>query len=144
MKDLLQRLGQRIRELRSQRGWSQEEFAAVCRVHRTYVGHLERGEKNLSLGTILRVAGALNVSLLQLFDGVEVREISGAMETPKNDQRRSKVSDGAGLDRAVLLAALTSLERDIRRLKILAAPRGKQAPTTKKKSQRKVLRAPPG
>ena len=59
--ELLQRLGRRIRDLRTQRGWSQEQFADVCGVHRTYMGHLERGEKNLSFSSIVRVANALDV-----------------------------------------------------------------------------------
>jgi transcriptional regulator with XRE-family HTH domain len=67
---LLKRLGQRIRELRNQKGWSQEEFADVCGVHRTYMGHLERGEKNLSFRSMMRVAGAVDVPLSALFSGL--------------------------------------------------------------------------
>jgi transcriptional regulator with XRE-family HTH domain len=69
--DLLKQLGQRIRELRNQKGWSQEEFADVCGVHRTYMGHLERGEKNLSFRSMMRVAEALGVPLSVLFSGLE-------------------------------------------------------------------------
>jgi len=66
--DNLQRsLGRRIRELRSKHGWTQEQFAHFCGVHRTYLGHVERGEKNVSLSTVLRVANALGVRISALF-----------------------------------------------------------------------------
>src|ERR1700677_4492599 len=66
--DNLQRsLGSRIRELRSEHGWTQEQFAEFCGVHRTYMGHVERGEKNVSLSTVLRVANALGVRIAELF-----------------------------------------------------------------------------
>jgi transcriptional regulator with XRE-family HTH domain len=68
---LLRSLGQRIRDLRAARGWSQEEFADVCGVHRTYIGHVERGEKNVSVGTLARVAGAFEIKLSELFAGIE-------------------------------------------------------------------------
>ena len=60
-------LGNRIRALRSQYGWSQEQFAEVCGLHRTYMGHVERGEKNLSLSTMVRISDALRIGLAQLF-----------------------------------------------------------------------------
>jgi len=66
--DNLQRsLGSRIRELRSEHGWTQEQFAEFCGMHRTYMGHVERGEKNVSLSTVLRVANALGVRISALF-----------------------------------------------------------------------------
>jgi len=71
MDDALRRLGIRIRELRTQRGWSQEAFADVAGVHRTYMGHLERGEKNVSFLSILRVANALGITLSELLAGLE-------------------------------------------------------------------------
>jgi transcriptional regulator with XRE-family HTH domain len=53
--------------LRSKQGWTQEQFAEFCGVHRTYMGHVERGEKNVSLSTVLRVANALGVRISALF-----------------------------------------------------------------------------
>src|SRR5580704_12616363 len=71
--DNLQRsLGQRIREMRSKHGWTQEQFAEFCGVHRTYMGHVERGEKNVSLSTVLRVANALGIRLPALFGRPEL------------------------------------------------------------------------
>jgi len=70
-RDLLTALGQRIRELRVKRGYSQEAFADKCGVHRTFMGTVERGESNLSFQNIARVAATLGISLSQLFSGLE-------------------------------------------------------------------------
>jgi transcriptional regulator with XRE-family HTH domain len=60
-----------VRRLRRARGWSQEEFADRVGVHRTYMGAIERGERNLSLLNIGRIADALKVSLSALMAEVE-------------------------------------------------------------------------
>ena len=52
-------LGAIIRDLRKEMGYSQEAFASYCGVHRTYMGAVERGERNLSLMNIIRIANAL-------------------------------------------------------------------------------------
>jgi transcriptional regulator with XRE-family HTH domain len=59
-------LGGRIRALRLESGWSQEQFAEICGLHRTYMGHVERGEKNISLSTMVRISDALNIPLSEL------------------------------------------------------------------------------
>jgi transcriptional regulator with XRE-family HTH domain len=116
---LLQRLGQRIREMRNEKGWSQEEFADVCGVHRTYMGHLERGEKNLSFRSIMRVAGALDVPLSVLFSGIETAE----PETGTSRMHRGRPRIGKSqttLDRGRLLKEVATLERTLRALKEIA------------------------
>jgi transcriptional regulator with XRE-family HTH domain len=70
MPRIRKKLGDRIRKLRSRKGWSQEEFAAVSGVHRTYIGAVERGEKNLTLSTMHTLAKTLNTSIAQLFQGI--------------------------------------------------------------------------
>ncbi|MGD0797759.1 MAG: helix-turn-helix transcriptional regulator [Acidobacteriaceae bacterium] len=64
-------LGQRIRELRTERGYSQEAFADKCGVHRTFMGTIERGESNLSFQNIAKVATTLGVPLSTLFLDLE-------------------------------------------------------------------------
>jgi len=59
---LLRALGQRIRELRTERGYSQEAFADKCGVHRTFMGTVERGESNLSFQNIVKVVTTLGIS----------------------------------------------------------------------------------
>jgi transcriptional regulator with XRE-family HTH domain len=54
-------LGRAIRELRNTTALSQETFADRCGLHRTYVGGIERGERNLSFANLLRVASSLGV-----------------------------------------------------------------------------------
>ncbi len=70
MQDLRRRLGSKIRQLRSQKGFSQESFAEVCGLHRTYIGSVERGERNLTLASIETIAKALTTSIARLFQGV--------------------------------------------------------------------------
>lgn len=55
-------LGKKVRELRVERGWSQEKLAAVTGLHRTYIGGIERGERNVSLQNILQIARALDTT----------------------------------------------------------------------------------
>jgi transcriptional regulator with XRE-family HTH domain len=65
--DIRSRFGTRIRQLRTQKGWSQEAFADLVGVHRTYIGSIERAEQNVSLINIERLAATLGVSLAELF-----------------------------------------------------------------------------
>ena len=67
MPDIRERFGARIRQLRNDQGWSQEELADRAGLHRTYIGSVERGEQNLSLVNIERLAATLGVSLAKLF-----------------------------------------------------------------------------
>jgi transcriptional regulator with XRE-family HTH domain len=57
----LKALGDAIRAERAKLGVSQEDFAELCDLHRTYVGQLERGEKNVSFINVLRVAKAFRI-----------------------------------------------------------------------------------
>ncbi len=59
--------GARVRQLRTDKGWSQEQLAAEARLDRTYIGGIERGERNPSLLNIYRIARALGVSASELF-----------------------------------------------------------------------------
>lgn len=59
--------GQRVRDLRSRGNHSQESFADECGLHRTYVGAIERGERNVSIDNIARIADALDIAIRELF-----------------------------------------------------------------------------
>jgi transcriptional regulator with XRE-family HTH domain len=71
VKDLLVLLGKRVHELRVGRKWSQEEFAHVSGLHRTYIGQIERGEKNISFANLLKISGVLGVTMSELLAGLE-------------------------------------------------------------------------
>ena len=64
------KLGERIRTFRKQVGWSQEELAEACGLHRTYVGAVERGERNVSLINIVQFARALQVKPADLLEDI--------------------------------------------------------------------------
>ena len=70
--DILVRFGQRVRELRTSRGYSQEAFAARCELDRTYIGGIERGERNVALRNIEAIAKALDVTITTLTEGLDV------------------------------------------------------------------------
>lgn len=69
--DLQKTLGKRIRDLRAKKGFSQESFADHCGLHRTYMGGIERGERNLTIQTVLTVARGLGMSISDLFTDIE-------------------------------------------------------------------------
>jgi transcriptional regulator with XRE-family HTH domain len=64
------RLGARIREIRTARGYSQEGFAEACDLHRTHVSLLERGRINVTVNTTRQIAHVLQISLSELFRGL--------------------------------------------------------------------------
>lgn len=64
---LLQEFGERVRQLRKQKGLSQEKFSFECNLDRTYVSQVERGRRNISLQNIKAMADALGISMADLF-----------------------------------------------------------------------------
>ncbi len=64
---LARRFGVLVRRLRLERGHSQETFGQACRIDRTYVGMIERGEVNVTLAMAVQLARGLGISLVDLF-----------------------------------------------------------------------------
>jgi transcriptional regulator with XRE-family HTH domain len=126
MDDGLRRLGVRIRELRTRRGWSQESFADIAGVHRTYMGHLERGEKNVSFLSIVRVANALGVTLSELLSGLE----NGGSARAAN-RTAATVRTAAS---SLALEEVAALERTVRKLKGLL---GEIAPSSNRPERKR-------
>ena len=58
---ILKRFGETVKRLRTQKSWSQEDLAAKCGLHRTYIGSIERGGRNVSLINIEKIAKALGI-----------------------------------------------------------------------------------
>lgn len=61
------KIGKRIRAIREERGYSQEDFAAAAQLGRSYAGRVERGEQNLSIQSLIQIALTLKVEVGELF-----------------------------------------------------------------------------
>jgi transcriptional regulator with XRE-family HTH domain len=66
----LRRFGKRIRELRKAQDWSQEHFADVAGLDRSYMGAVERGEQNPTFKNLSRIAVALQMTMSELFEEI--------------------------------------------------------------------------
>jgi len=67
------KFGKRVRKLRKDKMMTQEELAFYVGVHRTYIGSVERAEKNLSLKNIFRIAKALDIDPMELFNFEDIK-----------------------------------------------------------------------
>lgn len=70
-KKILVQFGEKVRELRKEKGLSQEELSYKSDLHRTYIGMIERAEKNITLANIEKIAKGLNVELNELFNSIK-------------------------------------------------------------------------
>ena len=70
--EVLKTFGARVRLRRNELGFSQEELGGISGLHRTYIGSLERGERNLSLVNVIRLAAALNIDPAELVKGLQL------------------------------------------------------------------------
>ena len=68
-RQFLQQVGFRIRELRLSRGLTQAQLAESCGLHRTFIGSVERGERNAAILSLRRIAKSLRVPLTDFFSG---------------------------------------------------------------------------
>lgn len=68
--DILKKFASRLKEFRVKKGFSQEKLGELAGLHRTYIGMVERAEKNLSLKNISKLAKALEVRIEELFRGL--------------------------------------------------------------------------
>ncbi|WP_071932257.1 helix-turn-helix domain-containing protein [Picosynechococcus sp. PCC 7003] len=68
--NLLIQLGSRIREIRKAKGLSQEVLASKCNLDRTYIGGIERGERNVSFQNLYAISSSLGISLSELLNDI--------------------------------------------------------------------------
>lgn len=68
--NILEKFGQRIKSLRNEAKISQEELASISGLHRTYIGMIERGEKNITLKNIEKIATSLNIEISELLKDI--------------------------------------------------------------------------
>lgn len=74
MRDIKQRVGNRIRHLRHNAGYSQEELAHSASLDRTYINSVENGRRNISIVNLEKIAVALNVTLADFFHAPEFKK----------------------------------------------------------------------
>lgn len=87
MEDYLKRIGKRIREYRKTQHMNQEALGEKAGLHHTYIGQVERGEKNLTVGSLVRISEALGVAPEQLLS-----------EQAQGEPAFQKVEKGAAAD----------------------------------------------
>ncbi|MHB8828804.1 MAG: helix-turn-helix domain-containing protein [Syntrophales bacterium] len=68
MTDVKRLIGERIRQLRKEKGLSQEKLGYESELHCTHIGSIERGQKNWSIDTLIKIAKGLNVEVVDLFN----------------------------------------------------------------------------
>ncbi|MCF5893131.1 helix-turn-helix domain-containing protein [Aeromonas veronii] len=71
MKKVREQFGKNLKNYRQSMGISQEALAEKASLHRTYIGSAERGERNISLENIVKIANALDISPSTLLQGIE-------------------------------------------------------------------------
>lgn len=74
MSNIANIIGERIRSYRLQAGYTQDTLAEKAELHNTYIGQIERGEKNATLESIEKIAKALELPLEKLFEGIIIGE----------------------------------------------------------------------
>ena len=106
--------GERIRILRKERGWSQEELGEKADLHHTYVGAVERGEKNASIDTLDKIAEALGVEMIDLFTLARKQESIDSLRSHVIEEIR-ELSSGTLKLIADLIKALKTGEATVSR-----------------------------
>ena len=93
---ILKFLGSRIRDMRKNQRLSQEQLAEVSGLHHTYIGAVERGERNISIKSLLKITTALKISMGEVFESVdperndmENRVISQVLTLIRNENKNT-------------------------------------------------------
>lgn len=107
MSDLTKLMGERIRSFRKEKNLSQEELAYRASIHPTYVGQLERGEKNATLDSMEKITTALEITLEELFKGVQ--PVTGEQDSFTLNKIINLISGRSVEDQKVILSLLESL-----------------------------------
>jgi transcriptional regulator with XRE-family HTH domain len=92
--------GECVRQYRVERGYSQEAFADACEIDRSYMGGIERGERNLALVNIIRIIQALNMEPSEFFRGLD--------STPRRDMQHRRTME---MERRHLLKQASKVAR---------------------------------
>lgn len=110
-------LGQRIRDLRRKRGFTQEQLAELADLSTPYVSHLERGTKKASLAVLVRLAECLSVTVDQLLTGNQVTD-----KAAYYSEVHELLEDCSIRERAVLTEIVGAAKRSIREHRLSCPP----------------------
>ena len=108
------------------RKWSQEEFAHVSGLHRTYIGQIERGEKNISFANLVKISGVLGVTMSELLAGLEDNTGPISASATSASGSRERGATGPALEIKKILRQLriqqAALDQSLAALEALAVP----------------------
>lgn len=93
MSNIVKIVGQRIRNYRTAQGLSQEKLAELSGCHPTYIGQIERGEKNATIESVEKISSALNISLSVLFEKLDGKEATRSIPLECYELISEKTSD---------------------------------------------------
>lgn len=102
--NLPEAVGNRIRELRKAKGWTQEQLAEAASLHYSYIGGVERGDRNISLETLEKIIAAFDVPAAELFCFEDESEHRKAL-----DEHMTLISSKSAEE----IAALTRVTREV-------------------------------
>lgn len=102
--NLPEAVGNRIRELRKAKGWTQEQLAEAATLHYSYIGGVERGDRNISLETLEKIIAAFDVPAVELFRFEDESEHRKAL-----DEHMALVSSKSAEE----IAAITRVTREV-------------------------------
>ena len=104
MANLVHRLGERIRLLRRERNLSQEQLGELAGLHTNYIGQVERGEKNVTIESLEKIAAGLRVSMDELF-----RYIDPMKREDELTQIHKLLSSRSNQDKAMVLKMIRNI-----------------------------------
>jgi transcriptional regulator with XRE-family HTH domain len=142
VKPELKLLGKRVQDLRGEKGWSREDLAIQCSFHHTYIGQVERGEKNISFENLMRFSRAFGVTVSELLSGLEAEVLTGESRGEGRQSRRKAKSETAPLHLQALIRRLvaqrTAMDVTISMLADMASAEsvGGRKPQRKRQSRR--------
>ncbi|MDM8201737.1 helix-turn-helix domain-containing protein [Allofournierella massiliensis] len=89
MEDIAAIVGERIKELRNKKAWTQEQLAEYADLHVSYIIALEKGRKNASVNVIYRIANAFDISLMDFFDMDEKNHGRDSQDMEKDQKEKN-------------------------------------------------------
>lgn len=88
MKDIQLKFGENVKNQRKNMGYSREKLAEISGLHWTYIGSVERWERNISIQNIKKIADALNVKISDLFVGINAKKTSNKSKLKKTVKQK--------------------------------------------------------